>query len=315
VDLAEAWSETAQWTASIGEFQKAIALDPQVLATGNVAREYGFVLVRAGEDDKAEQLFTSTLSTVARYPDAERSLAFLDLYHGRYASARQHLMLALPVSMDPFSVARIRYMLAVVADGQGNRREQIEQLDRIVAGFDALGQKVLYGALVGQAYARAGEVAKAKKMLDRIGPLLNSQNDEQMAFFDMLEAEIAAASGGAASAVHLEKPPGPNDNNSAATLTCESLAYINQRAGNLPEAIHWYEGFLNNGNDRAISWEPQQRVFDAWFALAQDYEKQGNTARAKLELDNLLSHWKNADPGLPLLREAQRLRSQLAAGK
>jgi DNA-binding winged helix-turn-helix (wHTH) protein/tetratricopeptide (TPR) repeat protein len=315
VDLAEAWSELAQWSASIGEFRKAISLDAHVLATGNRTREYGFVLVRAGEDEKAEEVFTAALSTPATYADAERSLAFLDLYRGRYVSARQHLMLALPVSMDPYSVARIHYMLAVVADGEGNRRQQIAQLDRIVAGFDALGQKVLYGSLVGQAYARAGEVAKAKKMLGRIDPLLNSQNDEQVAFFHMLEAEIAAASGGAASAVHLEKPPGPNDNNSAATLTCESLAYVNQRAGNLPEAVHWYEQFLNNGNDRAISWEPQQRTFDSWFALARDYQKQGDVARAKSALDNLLTRWKNADPDLPLLHDAQRLRSELTAGR
>ncbi len=311
VDLAEAYGDAAQLPAAIGEFQKAVALDPHVLSTGNLTREYGFLLVRDGEDDKAEQIFNAALSTPATYADAERSLAFLDLYHGRYASARQHLMLALPVSMQQFSVARIRYMLAVVANGQGRRSEQIAQLDRIVADFDKVGQKVLYGALVGQAYARAGDAVKARNLLRRIDPLLNSQNDEQVAFFHMLEAEIAAAFGGAASAVHLMKPPGPNDNNSAATLTCESLAWMNQRAGNLPEAIRWYEQFLNKGNDGAISWEPQQRIFDAWFALAQDYERQGDTVRAKLELDNLLTRWKNADPGLPLLKQARQLQERL----
>jgi eukaryotic-like serine/threonine-protein kinase len=315
VDLAEAYAAVAHWSAAIGEFQKAVDLDSQVLATGNLTREYGFVLVRAGEDDEAEQLFTAALSTPARYADAERSLAFLDLYYGRYASARQHLMLALPVSLDKYSVARIRYMLAVVAEGQGNRNERIAQLDRIAAGFDGLGQKVLYGALVGQAYARAGEVAKAKQMLDRIDPLLNAQNDEQVAFFHMLEAEIATAKGGAASAVHLMKPPGPSANNSAATLTCESLAYISQQAGNLPEAIRWYEQFLNYGNDHAIGWEPQQRIFDAWFVLAEDYQKHGETARAKATLDNLLTRWKNADSNLPLLRRARLLQGQLLKGQ
>ncbi len=311
--LAASYGDLGQWPAALREYQTAFSLEPALMGTGNLAREYGFTLVRAGQDAKAEQLFTAALASPATYANSERSLAFLDLYHGRYSSARQRLLLALPVSQDPFSVARIRYMLAVIAEGQGNRREQIAQLDRIMANFDALGEKVLYGALVGQAYARAGQPAQAKNILDRIAPLANARAEEQTAFVQVLRAEVSAASGDVPSALAMLKPPGPYDSDSAATLTCETFAHLNQQAGNTDAAIQWYQRFLNGGASHALSWEPQQQMFAAWYLLAVDYRKKGDSAQATSTVGQMLGHWTNADPGLPLLKSAQRLQAQLLA--
>jgi len=313
--LAASYADVGQWAAALREYQTAFSLEPQLLATGNLAREYGFTFVRAGQDAKAEQLFTAALANPATYANSERSLAFLDLYHGRYRSARQRLMQALPVSQDPFSVARIRYMLAVIAEGQGNRGEQIAQLDRIMANFDVLGAKVLYGALVGQAYARAGQAAKARKILDRIAPLANPRAEEQVAFVQVLRAEVSAASGDVAGALEMLKPPGPYDGDSAAVLTTEALAHLNQQAGHADAAIRWYEVFLNGENCHALSWEPQQQMFVAWYALAQDYRERGDRAQAAKMVTALLARWKDADPGLPLVKNARKLDAELAAGR
>ncbi|HTW46495.1 MAG TPA: winged helix-turn-helix domain-containing protein [Acidobacteriaceae bacterium] len=315
VQLATAYSSSGQPSPAIQEYQKAFSLEPHLIETGNLAREYGFTLVRDGQDAAAEQFFTSQLTSPARYGDAERSLAFLDLYHGRYISARGHLLRALPASADPFSVARIRYMLAVIAGGQGNRREQIAQLDRIMANFDALGEQVLYGSLVGQAYARSGEPEKARAILDRIAAKVNPAADEQVAFVHVLRAEVSAASGDLANALHMMKEPASCRSDSATVLTCEAIACLNQKAGNIDAAMQWYQRFLNSGDAHALSWEPQQQMFEAWYMLALDYRDKGDRAKATSTLNELLTRWKNADPGLPLLRDAQRLRSELAAGK
>ena len=78
---------------------------------------------------------------------------------------------------------------------------------------------MLYGSLVGQAYARAGEVAKATQMLAVIAPLVNERAEEQVAYAQLLKAEVAAAKGDYQTALQFLKPPGPNDSNASVVLT------------------------------------------------------------------------------------------------
>lgn len=313
LELASVYGELAEWPQSIQAYEKALSLDPSMLFTGNIDREYGFTLVKAGQEEKAEQVFSAMLADVNNYGDGERSLAFLDLYHGRYASAHQHFMLALNKSKDPFSLARIRYELAVVAAGQGSRLEQVAELDRIMANFDALGQKVAYGSLVGQAYARAGEVEKARKLLVTIAPMVNDRSEVQAAYIELLKAEIAAASGDDQTALQFLKPPAPGDAASTAILTCEALAHVYQQMGKPDQAIAWYQRFLGGGSLRMLSWEPQQQLFDAYYNLAQDFWRKGDRTNATNALNELLTRWGSADPNLPLLKDALRLRAELTA--
>jgi len=313
IDIAGARNVLGQWSQAIQAYEQALTIDPSQLLVGNIDREYGFTLVRDGQEEKAEQVFSALLADPHRYGDGERSLAFLDLYRGRYVSARQHLMLALPRSKDPFSVARIRYMLAVVAAGQGDHSQQVAQLDQIVANFGALGQKVAYGSLVGQAYVRAGELAKARKMLATIAPLVNDRSDTQVAYIQLLKAEIAAASGDPQSAIQLLKPPAPKDTSSTTVLTTEALAHVYQQMGRTDDAVAWYRQFLDNGHLRMLSWEPQQQLFDAYYYIALDLKQKGDRADALSALTGLFGLWKNADPNLPLLEKARQLQAQLMA--
>ena len=314
IELATAYSQLGQTSQSVQIYEKAFSLDPHLIVTGNVNREYGFALVRDGEEAKAEQVFSALLADPDNYANGERSLAFLDLYHGRYESARQRLDLALAKTTEPYSVARIRYMLAVVAAGQGNRREQIAQLDKIAANLDALALKVLYGSLVGQAYARSGEIEKARALLLKIAPLVNERKEDQVASVQLLSAEVAVASGDFPTALKSMKPPGPNDSASLVTLTRESLAHNYQQMGKFDDATAWYEQFVTSSNDDALGWEPQQQLFEAYYMLAKNYQqKKGNRAEAMAALTKLLDHWHNADTNVVLLRNATSLRSQLMA--
>jgi DNA-binding winged helix-turn-helix (wHTH) protein/tetratricopeptide (TPR) repeat protein len=310
IELALAYSQLDQLTESIQTYQKAFSLEPSLLTRITINREYGFTLVRAGEDAQAEQLFTAGLSDPQTYTNAQRSLAFLDLYRGQYVQARKRLLLALDRTTDAFSQARIRYMLAVVAAGEGDRPQGIQQLDRIMANFDAIDQKVPYGTFVGQAYARAGEVAKATNVLSRITPLVNERVEDQVAYVHVLRAEISAAAGDFDDALQLINPPGPNDSNSSAQVTRESLANIYQKMGKHREAIQWYRAVLDR---YPLGWEPQQQIFDADFALAADLRERGDRAAALYFVDQLRDHWKAADPDLPLLKQAQQAHNELSA--
>ncbi len=313
IETATAYKMLALWPQSIKAYEKAFSLDPHELSVTNVNEEYGFTLVANGQEEKARQVFSAQARDPDQYANGERSLAFLDLYDGRYRSARNHLMLALERTSGAFSVARIRYMLAAVARGQGNRQEEIAQLDRIAERLNAIGPRVEYGSLVGQAYARAGETAKAKRILAEVAPLVNERVEDQVAYAQLLKAEVAAATGDYQTAIEFLNPPDANSAKSTATLTRESLGFIYQKMGKTDEAVEWERQFLNGRSSDALGWEPQQQLFEAEYALASDYEKKGDLTDARTEIGDLLGQWNHADPELALLKQAQQLKGQLAS--
>lgn len=312
IEMATAYKMLALWPQSIQAYEKAFALDPRELSVTNINEEYGFTLVENHQEAKARQIFSAQMRDPDQYANGERSLAFLDLYDGHYASARKRLMLALEKTTNPFSEARIRYMLAVVAEGQGNRREQIAQLDRIAAKLNALGPRVQYGSLLGQAYARAGETEKAKKILALVAPLVNERVESQVAYVQLLKAEVAAATGDYPSAVEFLSPPEAENATSTATLTREALGYLYQKMGKIDDAMEWERQFVSGRGSDALGWEPQQRLPEAEYTLAYDYQQKGDLMAAHTEISELLGQWDHADPSLPLLLRAQHLNSQLA---
>ncbi len=310
IELATCYQELSRWPAAIEAYQKAFALDPSRMLVANINHEYGFALVLGGQDAKAQQVFSALLADPVSYPAGERSLAYLDMYRGRYASARKRMTLALAATHEAFAAARIRYALADIDEAQGNRRDETDQLDRILAGFDALGQKVVYGSMLGQAYARAGDPRKAKKILEKIAPGMNDRIEDQAAFVALLKAEVAEASGDAQGAVQFMKSPADADLDSAATFTREALAHLYQSLGNRDEAIAWYEQFVKAG---APGWEPQRYLPEAYLTMARDYQQKGDRVNALRCVSALLDQWKGADANLPLLVSARRLRDELTA--
>ena len=58
-------------------------------------------------------------------------------------------------------------------------------------------------------------------------------------------------------------------------------------------------------------WEPQQAWLNLQYRLAALHARRGERDKAVALLDRLLDQWENADPGLPLLSAAKKLRSSL----
>ncbi|MGB6235438.1 MAG: hypothetical protein WBF46_18350 [Candidatus Acidiferrales bacterium] len=210
------------------------------------------------------------------------------------------------------SVARVRYLLALVASGEGRKQEQIAQLDLIMANFSAIEAKVVYGSLVGQAYARAGEVAKAEKILTQIAPLADSNSQEQSSYLRILRAEIADAKGESGQALQLLGPPQADDPVSIVPLDLDALGHTYQVAGNVDQAIASYQKLVELPMGWA-GWEPQQQCLEDYYLLAEDYAREGQRAKAISTIEDFLSLWKNADSDLPLKKKAIQLRSNLLA--
>lgn len=136
IGLATAQKTLGNYPKAVEAYSKAFEIDPHWLVAGNVNREYGFTLVANREDEKAEQVFSALLAKPETRENGMRSLAFLDLYHGRYASAQARVEQSLEILKahgSPLNVARIHLLLAIIAEGRGDAAEQRRQLDAAVA--------------------------------------------------------------------------------------------------------------------------------------------------------------------------------------
>jgi hypothetical protein len=93
-------------------------------------------------------------------------------------------------------------------------------------------------------------------------------------------------------------------------MTVEGLAHAYGASSNSEQAAVWYELFVGDA-DAPLGWEPQQDWLAAHYQLARIYLTKGDKTKAAAQLDWLLGDWKDADPGLPLLKDALSLKYEM----
>lgn len=304
IGIATAYKSLNNFPAALQAYSKGFEIDPQLLTAGNINREYGFALVANGEDQKAEQVFSALLAKPETRQNGLRSLAFLDLYHGRYASAQTRLRQSLEIvktQNSPLSVARVQLLLGIVAEGSGDAKAQRQNLDAALADLKNIQQKVVFGAMLGDACSSTGLEDQAQRILAIITPLVDQRNSEQMGYLHLLEGEITLASGKYSEAIGLLAQ---SDKENSTGLSLEAIAHAYQESGDVEKAITSYEKILSS-TDNSLGWEPQQRWLEAHYTLALDYSSRGEKQKARETLATLLNLWKDADSNLPLLKKAK----------
>jgi serine/threonine protein kinase/tetratricopeptide (TPR) repeat protein len=310
IDIATTYNGLGNFSEALRNYEQAFSLDPSWKTNQNINHEYGMTLFRSGDEPKARETFKLALEKPGLKPKGLRSLAWLDLYHGKYASAKSQLQEAL-LSDETFkwalSILREHNLLALVADGQGDRAGQLRELDLALPYLATSGAQVRAGLWLGTQYARAGSVAKAAEILQKVRPLADSQNPEQMSDIQTLEAEVDLAHGNKGHAIELLSLA---DKAKRGSMTVEGLAHAYEASSNTDQAVVWYELFLKDV-DPPIGWEPQQDWLAANYHLARIYLAKGDKAKAATQIDRLLEPWKDADPGLPLLKDARKLKQEI----
>ena len=310
IDIATTYNGLGNFSEALRNYEQAFSLDPSWKTNQNINHEYGMTLFRSGDEPKARETFKLALEKPGLKPKGLRSLAWLDLYHGKYASAKSQLQEAL-LSDESFkwalSILREHNLLALVADGQGDRAGQLRELDLALPYLATSGAQVRAGLWLGTQYARAGSVAKAAEILQKVRPLADSQNPEQMSDIQTLEAEVDLAHGNKGHAIELLSLA---DKAKRGAMTVEGLAHTYEASSNTDQAVVWYELFLKDV-DPPIGWEPQQDWLAANYHLARIYLAKGDKAKAATQIDRLLEPWKDADPGLPLLKDARKLKQEI----
>jgi DNA-binding winged helix-turn-helix (wHTH) protein/tetratricopeptide (TPR) repeat protein len=311
VELATACKTLGRFQEAINAYTQAFKIDPLYLNTGNVSREYGAALIENGEPQKAEEIFTSQLANQKTREMGLRSLALLDLYEGKYASARKLLEEALAFDegqkTEPVSVVREHLQLAILASGEDDAATDRRQLDSAVVVFKTVSPKVILGTWIGSEYARAGLAQQAEQIQSTIAPMVDGKNAEQVAYGLYLQGEIALIKGDTDKAIQLFSV---SDNENSTPFSKEALARAYQQSGNLPRAVTLYEKYIASPNHGLLD-EPQQRWLAAHCTLAADYQAQGDLVKAREVLTPLLLLWKDADQDLPLRKQAVALNERL----
>ncbi len=311
VELATAYKTLGRFQEAISAYAQAFQIDPSIMTSGDISREYGASLIQNGEMPKAEAVFTSLLSNQSTRESGLRSLALLDLYRGKYASARVLLEEALAadegLKTEPVSVTREHLQLAILDEGEGDTRLAQRELDSAMETFKALSPQVILGAWIGSEYARNGQVRQAEQIEKTIAPLVDEKNTEQVAYEHYLQGEIALQHGENDKAIQLFSL---SDQEKSTAFSVEAMARAYQQSGKMDEAVNQYERFLTMPN-YGLLWEPQQRWIAAHYTLAADDLSMGNIAKAREALDPLLALWKDADPDLPLRKQAIALSEHL----
>jgi eukaryotic-like serine/threonine-protein kinase len=315
IEIATAYKTLGRYPEAIDVYAKAFQLAPGTLNISNINREYGFTLVANGQEDKAEQVFSTLLNNSETRESGLQSLALLDLKHGRYTAGRKRFEEALSIAdlkHDSFSVARNHYFLAVIAAGQGKPIVESQHLDAVISDFKNLGPKVEYGSLIGQEYARAGAVEKAEKIEKIIAPLAAPDNESQNGYLKLLRGEILLAKGNALDALTLFDLQDSRYGGSVESLSVEARARAYDQANKIDQAILDYEHLFGQNGCRLEGWEPQQRCEYARMKLASDYLGRGDRVKAAAALAPLLKDWQGGDSNLALKKQALELKSRLA---
>ncbi|HTQ62484.1 MAG TPA: protein kinase [Candidatus Solibacter sp.] len=310
IDLATCYNILGNFAESVRTYEQAFKLEPSWETNQNINHEYGMAIFRMGDEAKARQTFELALDKPDLRAKGQRSLAWLDLYHGKYAVAKSLLQEALLSDENykwALSILREHNLLAIVADGQGDRAGRLRQLDLAVPFLSKIGPQIRPALWLGTQYARSGSVAKAADILEKIRPLADPQNPEQLSDLQTLEAEVEFARGNKDHAIELLLLA---DKAMRTSMTLEGLAHAYEASGKPDQAAGWYE-FLLGQVESPLGWEPQQDWIAAHYHLARIYFSQGDKAKAAADLDWFLDAWKDADPALPLLKDALQLKQQL----
>jgi tetratricopeptide (TPR) repeat protein len=309
INLATCYSMQDRTSDALASYARAFELEPSWITSGNLNHEYGFTLASAGDDAKARQVFSQALSTPIK-PMALRSLALLDLYQGKYREAKPKLEEALLLNVSAkakLNEARNHLFMSILLEGQGDPAGSQRELDKAATCLKTVPPQVWLSSLIGVGYARGRSTEKAARLLDGVRRELNPNDSNQNKDLHRLEGEIELARGNHAKATEFLLLA---DREKQSPLTVESLARAYEVAGKSDDAIASYEAFLKM-RSASDGWEPQQYWFAAHVNLAKLYLARKEEEKARRALQEFLTLWESADPDLPLIKEAQRLRKTL----
>ena len=295
IDLAKVLGHsTATLDSAAVAMQRGLALAPSRLNDVFVVQGFGNILVLSGRSDSAAAVFrllTTRDSSLAGR--GHRWLGMLALWDGQPARAAAILHRALALQdREPLSALRTRWLLAIAHDMLGAAADGARNLDAMLAlsASPEVGEpRVLWytGALL----ARAGRVADARTVLQRLQQRMVAASLSHRAAERMLRAEIAGAVGQVREALAYARE-GLAAGRLDPTLEGAGLAY--RRAGMADSARRLLEAL--SAQQPSFGWEGSVLHRFSGLALAAIRTSAGDSVGARRERSVLVTRVPRREP-------------------
>ena len=331
-NLGVDYSLLGQWDKAIPEGEAAMRIEPMITIYGNLAGWYTYVGRLKDAHDLLAQAQQKGLDGILLRND-DYGLAFLEgndaamerdvawaagrpgeedqmlnnhadtmAYRGQMQKARDLSRRAVDsaVRADAKETAAAWLAYHALREAEvGNAAAAREEATRSLAVSPGRYVKVL-AAL---ALARSGETTQSKSMLEALRKAENTNTVLKLYWFPVIESALALDQQQSAQAVTALEPTLPYELGGGITIIYPAYirgeAYLAQKNG--PAAIGEFQKFYDHadlvGNGVLGSL--------AHLQMARAYALAGNSAKAKTYYQDFFSLWKNADPDLPVLKEAR----------
>ena len=315
VNLATSYAAMRNDQEAVKHYQHAFDLSPALKTDLIVNHEYGFVLIRLGDLDRATAHFEQMLAEKSSSSQARghRSLGLLETYRGRYSAAIAHFKQAIVINRTNKALVsefRDRLFLARAYRAKGMAQAAAEELDAVhrLATTSTLAPEWL--SRLGKEEARSGRMAQARATLGLMAKTagdataassVNRNAEAERAHFEIVQGEVELAEGRAAKGVEAFESAHVIDPN---INTLDSLAMGLLRAGRPDDATKRFEVMLAR---KDYGSESQEQSFNAQIRLAEIHARLGRSDRARELSEGLVAQWKGGDGDLVLLKDARAL--------
>ena len=227
----------------------------------------------------------------SRHGDIAASHGQLQKAREFYEKARQIAQRLQLKDTEAFYLGAEAYPLAMFGDA----KQAIETCNAALALAPSFGSR----GFIAQVLAFAGE---DKKALELTALEARDRPDDtviQAVYVPVKQATVALNTGDAKRALELMKPAASYDKATTISLYIRGMAYL--KAGQGADAAGEFQKILALSN-----FAPTDMLITfARLGLARAYAVQGDTAKAKSAYQDILAFWKDADPGLPTLRQVK----------
>ena len=315
INIATCYSAEGKNEKAFEYYQKGFQINPSKITEPFVNQEYGLLLLNMGNSAKAAETFQRMISeeSLSKKAYGHRYMAMLAMYGGKYsegiADLKQTILLHRTLGALE-SECRDHLLLASAYQTKGLKADSLLELETARSTLAKARFGPVWVAYLAKRYARLGKTRVATKLLnDMISQAknptalagVNRSTATDQSFISIIKGELALATGSSSKAIEAFELADKLDSH---TFAAESLAFAYQMAGKPQDAARVYEDGLNHGKF-PLGAEGQEYWILAHYELGKIYQELGDTAKAKEYYEQFFSIWKDADPDIPVLKQAK----------
>jgi serine/threonine protein kinase/tetratricopeptide (TPR) repeat protein len=263
----------------------------------NIALAQGDLAIMEKEEVLAKPQPDLEFSAYFRHGDIAASHGEMRKAEGFYEQARQVGERLQFKSSEAFALNEQGWAQVLA----GKRKEAVESVNKSLGLSDVYSAKLT----VALTLAMAGENKKALELADEVTRSRPDDTWVQALYAPQVRAAVALNNGDASKALEVLKPALVYDKATTLSLYLRGLAYC--KAGKGTEAAEEFQKILNLRN-----FAPADPLMSyAHLGLGRAYALSGDTAKSRTAYQDFFALWKEADPNLPVLKDAKAEYAQL----